>query len=193
MLATRRSDKPRAGHLLNRKVKNLTILPFAFPVRNHQASSFKLTVNITASHPRVNKTSTDFHRTVLHTRVNKTSTDFHRTVLHRTATFDAHNGSVAPMSDRRTCALIEVKENTGANTARTPDTETKVKDGIRQGLQKIFSQVIKNSVDLFESLPNVLANSREINTNKLCMNYFMKWQKWENRFSEVNATPAEEI
>ena len=177
LLATRRSDKPRTGQLLNRKVKNLTNLPFALPVRDHQASSFKLTVNITASHPRVNKTSTDFHRTV----------------LPRTASFDARNGSVAPMSNRRTCALIEVKENTGANTARTPNTETKVKDGIRQGLQKIFSQVIKNSVDLFESLPNVLANSREINTNKLYMNYFMKWQKWENRFSEVNATPAEEI
>ena len=144
LLATRRSDKPRTGQLLNRKVKNLTNLPFAFLVRDHQASSFKLTVNITASHPRVNKTSTDFHRTI----------------LPRAATFDARNGSVAPMSDRRTCALIVVKENTDANTARTPDTETKVKDGIRQGLQKIFSQVIKNSVDLFESLPNVLANSR---------------------------------
>ena len=144
LLATRRSDKPRTGHLLNRKVKNLTNLPIAFPVRNHQANSFKLTVSITASHPRVNKTSTDFHRTT----------------LPRAATFDARNGSVAPMSDRRTCALIVVKENTSANTARTPDTETKVKDGIRQGLQKIFSQVIKNSVDLFESLPNVLVNSR---------------------------------
>ena len=25
------------------------------------------------------------------------------------------------------------------------------------------------------------------------MNYFIKWQKWENQFPEVNATPAEEI
>ena len=30
------------------------------------------------------------------------------------------------MSDRRTCASIVVKEGTGANTTRTPDTETKV-------------------------------------------------------------------
>ena len=30
------------------------------------------------------------------------------------------------MSDRRTCASVVVKEGTGANTARTPDTETKV-------------------------------------------------------------------
>ena len=48
------------------------------------------------------------------------------TVLTRTATIDAHNGPVAQMSDRRTCASIVVKEGTGANTTRTPDTETKV-------------------------------------------------------------------
>ena len=30
------------------------------------------------------------------------------------------------MSDRGTSALVVVKEGTGANTARTPDTETKV-------------------------------------------------------------------
>ena len=30
------------------------------------------------------------------------------------------------MSDRRTCASVVVKEGTGANTTRTPDTETKV-------------------------------------------------------------------
>ena len=56
-------DKPRPGHLPNRKVKKtLTNLPFAFPVRNIQASSFGSTLNITSSHPRVNETSTsDFH------------------------------------------------------------------------------------------------------------------------------------
>ena len=68
-------------------------------------------MNITASHPRDNEIST---------------LDFHRTVLHRTATIDAHNGPVAQMSDRGTRALVAVKECTGANTARTPDTETKV-------------------------------------------------------------------
>ena len=66
-------------------------------------------------------------------------------------------------------------------------------DAIRQGLQKIFPQVNKNLVNLFESLPHVLANSRERNTNKSHMNSFIKWQKWANQFPEVNATPAEEI
>ena len=110
----RRSDKPRTGHLPKGKAKNLTSLTFAFPGRNHQGSSFGSTVNITASHPRVNKTSTS---------------DFHQTILHRTATFDARNGPVSkrlPMSDRGTRALVVAKEGTGANTARTPDTETKV-------------------------------------------------------------------
>ena len=50
-------------------------------------------------------------------------------------------------------------------------------DAIRQGLQKIFPQVNKNLFDLFESLPHVLANSRENNTNKSYINYFIKWQK----------------
>ena len=58
---------------------------------------------------------------------------------------------------------------------------------IRQGLQKIFPQVNKNLVDLFEFLAHVLANSRENNTNKSSMNYFIKWQKWANQFPEVNA------
>ena len=49
-------------------------------------------------------------------------------------------------------------------------------DAMRQGLQKIFSQVYKNLVNLFESLPPVLANSTENNTNKLYRNYFIKWQ-----------------
>ena len=69
-------------------------------------------VNITTSHPRVNEIST---------------LDFHRTVLPSTATIDAHNGPVAQMSNRGTRALVVVKEGTGANTGRTPDTETKVK------------------------------------------------------------------
>ena len=56
-------------------------------------------------------------------------------------------------------------------------------DAIRQGLQKIFPQVNKNLIDLFEFLPHVLANSRENNTNKSHMNYFIKWQKWTNQFS----------
>ena len=107
----RRSDKPRTEHLPNGKVKNLTNLPFALPVRNHQASSFGSTVNITASHPRVNETSTS---------------DFHQTNFTQTATFDARNDQVAPMSDRETRALVVVKERTGANIARTSDTETKV-------------------------------------------------------------------
>ena len=68
-------------------------------------------VNLTASHPRVNEIST---------------LDFHQTVLPRTATTDARNGPVAQMSDRGTRASVAVKEGTGANTARTPDTETKV-------------------------------------------------------------------
>ena len=68
-------------------------------------------MNITASHLRVNKTSTS---------------DFNQTILHRTATFDAHNVPVVPMSDRGTRALVVAKEGTGANTAGTPDTEPKV-------------------------------------------------------------------
>ena len=42
------------------------------------------------------------------------------------ATFDARNDPVAPMSNRGTRALVVAKEGTGANTAQTPDTETKV-------------------------------------------------------------------
>ena len=93
----------------NGKLKHLTNLPFAFPVRTLQASSFGLTMNLTASAPGVNETSIS---------------DFHRTILPRTATFDAQNGPVAQMSDRGTPALVAAKEGTGANTARTLDTET---------------------------------------------------------------------
>ena len=39
----------------------------------------------------------------------------------------------------------------------------------------------------------MVANSRENNTKKWYINYFIKWQKWTNQFPEVNATPAEEI
>ena len=109
----RRSDKPRTGHLPKGKLKHLTKLPFAFPVRNHQASSFGSTMNITASHLRVNETSTS---------------DFHRTILLRTAPISAHNGPVAQMSDWGKRALVVVKEGTGVNTAQTPDTETKIED-----------------------------------------------------------------
>ena len=59
-------------------------------------------VNITTSHTRINETSTS---------------DFHQTILNRTATSDARNGPVA---------WVVAKEGTGANTARTPDTEIKV-------------------------------------------------------------------
>ena len=111
----KRLDKARTGQLPNVKVKSLTNLPFTFPVRDQQASSFGSTVNITASHPRINETSTS---------------DFHQTTLPRTATFDGRNGPVAPISDRETRVLIAAKEGTGANTAQTPDTEIKV-EGIQ--------------------------------------------------------------
>ena len=58
---------------------------------------------------------------------------------------------------------------------------------------KRFPLVNKDLVNLFESLPHVLANSRENNANKPYMNYFIKWQKWANQFPEVNPTPTEEI
>ena len=68
-------------------------------------------MNITDSHKRVNEISIS---------------DFHRIILHRTGTSDVRNGPVAQMSDQETRALVVVKEGTGANTAQTPDTETKV-------------------------------------------------------------------
>ena len=104
----KRLDKPKTGQLPNRKVKSLTNLPFAFRVRDQQASSFESTVSITASHPQVNETSTS---------------DFHQIISPRTATFDGKNGPVAPMSDWGTRVLVAAKEGTGANTARTPDTD----------------------------------------------------------------------
>ena len=174
----KRLDKSTTGHLPNRKVKSLTNLHFAFPVRDQQARSFGSTINLAALQPRINETLTS---------------DFHQTTSPRTATFDVRNGPVTSMSDRGTGALVVAKEGTVANTVRTTDTETKVEDVIRQGLQKIFPHVNKNLVNLFQSIPQVLANSRENNTNKSYMNYFIKWQKWANQFPEVNATPAEEI
>ena len=80
------------------------------------------------------------------------------------------------MSNRGTRTLVVVKEGTSANTAEL-QTETKVEDAIRRGLQKIFPQVNKNLVDLFESLPHVLTNSRQNNTNKSYISYFIKWKK----------------
>ena len=44
----------------------------------------------------------------------------------RTATFDTRNSPIASVSDWRTRALVEAKEGAGANTAQTPDRETKV-------------------------------------------------------------------
>ena len=102
----RRSDKPRPRHLPKRKVKNLTNIPFAFQISDSQCR-----VPIHGFTPPGQQTSTS---------------DFHQTILPRMATFDSRNGSVAPMSDRGTRALVVAKEGTGANTARTPDTETKV-------------------------------------------------------------------
>ena len=107
----KRLGKPRTGHLRNSKVKILTNLSFVFSVRDQQASSSGSMVNITASYPQVNETSTS---------------DFHQTTSPRTATFDARNGPVAPTSGRWTRALVVTKEGTGANTTRNPDTETKV-------------------------------------------------------------------
>ena len=75
--------------LTKRKTKKS--LPFAFPVRDHQAISFGSTVSITASRLRVNEISTS---------------DFHRTILLRTATFDACNGPVAQMPYRRHVFLL---------------------------------------------------------------------------------------
>ena len=50
-------------------------------------------------------------------------------------------------------------------------------DAIRQGLKKIFPQINKNLVSLAESLPHALVISRESNTSKSYMNYFIKWKK----------------
>ena len=50
-------------------------------------------------------------------------------------------------------------------------------DAIRQGLKKIFPQINKNLVSLAESLPHALVISRESNTSKSYMNYFIKWEK----------------
>ena len=47
-------------------------------------------------------------------------------------------------------------------------------DAIRQGLQNIFPQINYRLVGLFESLPHILPNSRENNTNKSYVNCFIK-------------------
>ena len=111
----RRSDKPRTGHLPKRKTETYTKLTRGVPNQKPSCQQFQTTVNITASHHPVNETST---------------LDFHLTILPRTATFDLHNGPVAQMSDRGTRTFVVAKEETGTNTARTPDTETKV-EGIK--------------------------------------------------------------
>ena len=79
-------------------------------IRDHQASSFRLTVNITASHPRINRTATS---------------DFHQITSSRTASFDSRNGPVAPISDWGTRVSVLTKDGTGANSTRTPNTELK--------------------------------------------------------------------
>ena len=108
-----RSDKPRTGNLPKEKLKHLTSLPSAFPVRNHQASSFGSTVNITALHPRVTKPQPQISIEQLYPGRLWPSND-------------SRKGPVAQISDRGTRALVVVKEGTGVNTARTPDTETNV-------------------------------------------------------------------
>ena len=60
-------------------------------------------------------------------------------------------------------------------------------------MQTKFAQVNINLFGLFESLPHVLANSKKNNTNKSCVNCFIKLEKWANQFPEVNTTLAEEI
>ena len=104
-----RQTKNRA--LSKRKTKKSNTFTFRVPSQKPSASSFGSTVNITDSHKRVNEISIS---------------DFHRIILHRTGTSDVRNGPVAQMSDQETRALVVVKEGTGANTAQTPDTETKV-------------------------------------------------------------------
>ena len=68
-------------------------------------------VKITASHSRINETSTS---------------DFHQVTSPRTAIFDARSDPAAPMWEQGTRALVVAKEGTGANTAPTLDTETKI-------------------------------------------------------------------
>ena len=120
------------------KVKSLTNLPFAFPVRDHQASCFRSMANIMVSHLWINKTSTS---------------DFHQITSPRTITFDVCNDPVAPIPSQRAGASVVAKEGTGVNTHPTPDTETTVENAIRQK-KKLYG--------LFESLPHALRNTREV-------------------------------
>ena len=101
--------------LTKRKTETSTKLTLGVSNQKPSCQWFQITLNITASHHPVNETST---------------LDFHLTILPRTATFDLHNGPVAQMLDRGTRALVVAKEKTSINTARTPDTETKV-EGIK--------------------------------------------------------------
>ena len=59
--------------------------------------------------------------------------------------------------------------------------------------EDILSQINKNLVGLFESLPLVIANGRESNTNKSYIDYFIIQQKWANQFPEVNVMPTGEL
>ena len=61
---------------------------------------------------------------------------------------------------------ITTKKKTKKETKKRKEHYLVTVDAISQGLQKIFPQVNKNLIDLFEFLPHVLANSRENNTNK---------------------------
>ena len=89
-MTERRLDKSRTGHLPNGKVKSLTNLPLTLPVRDNQASSFGSTVNIIASHLRVNETSTsDFYRISLPSMATSSM-----------ATSGVCNGAVAPILGR---------------------------------------------------------------------------------------------
>ena len=51
---------------------------------------------------------------------------------------------------------------------------------IKQFLKSLTKSkaILKNLMELFESLPHVLAHRRENNTNKLYINYYIEWQKW---------------
>ena len=67
-------------------------------------------VSMTVSHPRINIISTS---------------DFNQKSSPWIAAFSGCNGPVASIVDQETRTLVVAKEGTDANTAVTPDTETK--------------------------------------------------------------------
>ena len=150
----RRLDKPRTGHLPNGKLKILTNLPFAFPVRDHRASSFRLAVNITASHPLRTPEPTKLQPQISIKQLQPgwlLST--HAICL------------VAPMSDQGTRALVVAKEGTGANTARASGTKTKVE---RMKIDNEFSDLSKDYTIqkfLFQKVNNYLSVKRRFKKN----------------------------